>query len=1668
MAYRDLADYTEWYEGSFVGHNGKNYTFSIYSTLSVSDGAGVGNQQIAEVLADGIEITWEGGDAEDPMYPIIASSLDLAFLADHNHILYNIREFSALEAEDTFINVECVETGFTWGGHLLAEEVSYEITDGRTEVHLAFTDGLGLLKNYDFKYETGDFHARSGEENDYPYKAGRTVLGTLQQILYKIPWYRFRYDNLGSTETVLKETPLLQHKRLDTDGLVSTAEQEALLPTIAIHPNAFDREKKERRKESRVFRYGYSNCYDVLGDIMQTLGSKICWNGFEWHIYSPLAVGEGNSTSYEYNPADFTSSPLGRCTPSASSATSTFNLDNKYVFEAGSSISFFPTEKRFVAVHENGGGGSLMSHIGRGDYENQDFDYRPVIGIVSNNDGASYRRIPQAITGPTAFDEGKWSQADPHFQIEANTEITMRFKARLRYDWSKLKTPSGYLFTKGLDQSILNIPLLGFRMEVGTTSHSGDPYILNGKVQKVTGPADYRVRAFDGTTYGNVYQNFYGIDYSELTSTGAGEITWENVSTHPGTSSLGDGIVYFPLHGRNQNIYSDQTPFIWADQSGSDVEVTGTSWMEVESDAGQGTDDVTGYDYDGFVPRQEDFEVVVEFEVTFPELPVSVQGYDIQFGIAGMDGSTAANTTFVDTLFWTDFATDGYYPWTRILPDHDTDNANTLCINEFYVEEMAVYTDDDENADKRWFVNYNANEEHEIISTRVASLLTGSASSKGINLHNTWAEEPTASAGTWSHSYDWYTYDGNFFADTAWNGNLSVILGEFKSRFENGMYQLDLELAPSFSNSHDIFTPDMPLATTCATGNADEIFADSISWSVTSGASLTGLIYNSTRIPFDLDSAIGQETKGPLGSGGSSNGGDFTKPNVTQTIGFAGALNDALGGGDATGDTIKFDAAQGVWITADAADTTTKWDDTTTEVETARGGEASLAAKLGTKITNPGYTSGSKSLVRTGTNTYEWKSITAAELDLANVGISDLTDVDGTAPQDEEILQYDSISGTWIPTALSTALNFEDLAGTPAGGNVIMEYNGTSWVQSSFASAFQSATINLNDLDNVNVPTPTSGHVLTYNGSDWVGIASSTATFAGLTDTDVSGIADGDILQYNSTTAKWETKTKDEYFNDSQSGNYKALGTGIHLEDLANCEYLNGAGDGEVIRWNANLYATGQGGWETTSASGATALNGLSDVSITAPSLRHVLMYNGGTWYNVNPSSIAADIDLGNLGDVDLITETPVSGDLLRFNGTDWVVTNTESDVSLGDIQANYTDGSYVKITGADGTLGTSANIYVSSAVNSARSYFVGTNVTHNSDPGTTGTTSFNRSDSLGDSRSFLRIENTDNSVNLCNRTANGPVCIKANNGTAGAAGESKVVEILYNQFRLFDEYNLPTTDGTAGQVLQTNGADTVSWADVVDGLDDLSDVTITTAATGDVLYRVGSAWNNVSLATQVNALIAASSIGDLSDVDLTGVTTNSFLRYDAGTFEVANFDSAVDARIAAADTTYTFSQSGCYEITSTTDGYYHFPLQKTSHLWTSSAPTFATTAAGAWKATGHTQPASVTSFSVVGNIGCCTTGAYGKTEDTTFRGESGVVYLYKLTHAGSTGTWTSLGSTTFTIDATSALETESYSISTTGTVAAGDTIVVVVKFDSLAHAGTGYVHHDYVLTTAG
>ena len=124
------------------------------------------------------------------------------------------------------------------------------------------------------------------------------------------------------------------------------------------------------------------------------------------------------------------------------------------------------------------------------------------------------------------------------------------------------------------------------------------------------------------------------------------------------------------------------------------------------------------------------------------------------------------------------------------------------------------------------------------------------------------------------------------------------------------------------------------------------------------------------------------------------------------------------------------------------------------------------------------------------------------------------------------------------------------------------------------------------------------------------------------------------------------------------------------LEQIGDVYLTNPTTDQHLV-YSANAGGTGIAGWhnqDATQISGRQIpLEALMDVTVTSVAANNFLIRNtdNDAWINVTPAVVAGVLDehisLENLGNV--MTGTPNTGDLLRYNGSQWArVTDLGSD----------------------------------------------------------------------------------------------------------------------------------------------------------------------------------------------------------------------------------------------------------------------------------------------------------------------------------------------------------------------------------------------------------------------
>jgi len=402
-------------------------------------------------------------------------------------------------------------------------------------------------------------------------------------------------------------------------------------------------------------------------------------------------------------------------------------------------------------------------------------------------------------------------------------------------------------------------------------------------------------------------------------------------------------------------------------------------------------------------------------------------------------------------------------------------------------------------------------------------------------------------------------------------------------------------------------------------------------------------------------------------------------------------------------------------------------------------------------------------------------------------------------------------------------------------------------------------------------------------------------SFGNLGGLNTSTFAVGDTL-YVDTTAGGLTKTKPT----GETAQLQNIGRVIRSNNGAGVIMVGGAGrsaatpnldQDKVFLGNASnqsvstsLSSIGLSKFNNDSGFltniNSESINDLSDVTITGATSGEVLRYNGSAWVDAtlaysdlsgtptnvstftNDAGYLTDItgeSIGDLSDVTITTAT--NGQVLSYNGSAWV----NSAASAGSL-AGLSD---VTITGASTgeVLRYNGSVWVDATLAYSDLSGTPTNVsTFTNDAGyLTGITG----ESIGD-LSDVTITGASTGEVL---RYNGSVWVDATLAYSDLSGTPT---------------NVSTFTNDAGYLTGITG----------ESIGDLSDVTITSASTGEVLRYNGSAWVDATLAysdlsgtpTNVSTFtndagyltgITGESIGDLSDVTITTATNGQVLTYN-------------------------------------------------------------------------------------------------------------------------------------------------------------------------------------------
>ena len=311
--------------------------------------------------------------------------------------------------------------------------------------------------------------------------------------------------------------------------------------------------------------------------------------------------------------------------------------------------------------------------------------------------------------------------------------------------------------------------------------------------------------------------------------------------------------------------------------------------------------------------------------------------------------------------------------------------------------------------------------------------------------------------------------------------------------------------------------------------------------------------------------------------------------------------------------------------------------------------------------------------------------------------------------------------------SIDTHSDVDVTTNTPANGQVL-SWDGTNWVPANDATGAQQ----INDLSDVDVSTnpPTNGQVLSWNGTNWVpsnntsgaqkiddlndGVNDTSSLYLGL----FSGISDNHTTNYNTGVGNvalnqninGENNTALGYgagYSITNGNNNVSLGYGaLSSNTIGNENTVIGSQAGTLTTGSGNIFIGYQAGYNETgsnklyiaNSNTATPLIG-GDFSTSQVDINGTVKITGGnpgagkiltsdatglaSW-QIAPVSATGSIDTHS--DVDVTTITPVNGQVLSWDGTNWVPANaTTGAQEINDLFDGKTVSNSVFLGGNSG-----------------------------------------------------------------------------------------------------------------------------------------------------------------------------------------------------------------------------------------------------------------------------------------------------------------------------------------------------------------------------------------------
>ncbi len=476
------------------------------------------------------------------------------------------------------------------------------------------------------------------------------------------------------------------------------------------------------------------------------------------------------------------------------------------------------------------------------------------------------------------------------------------------------------------------------------------------------------------------------------------------------------------------------------------------------------------------------------------------------------------------------------------------------------------------------------------------------------------------------------------------------------------------------------------------------------------------------------------------------------------------------------------------------------------------------------------------------------------------VTINGTLTITGGNPGAGKVLTSDASGNATWQTFAGSVTKIDDLSdvdtstNTPANGQVL-SWDGTNWIPAN-VSTTSTGSINLHSDVDTSTNTPANGQVLSWNGTNWVPANDANTTYT-------AGIG----LNLTGTTF--------------------SLNSGI--DNLTDVDVTtNTPTNGQILSWNGTNWVPE------------------NDTNTT---------YTAGTGLDLTGTIFSLNSGIDNLTDVDVTTNTPTNGQVLGWDGANWIPTDKSNVQKIDDlsdgINSTFTSSLFLGTnagTASTGTLntGVGTEVLANNTIGVRNSNF-GYRSLYNNLTGSYNTgfgmhtllsnISGNNNTAIGYQAGFSSTGSGNIFIGYqagYNETGNNKLYIaNSNTSTPLIGGDFSTSQVDING-------TVKITGGNpgAGKILTSDAAGLASWqtapVSATGSIDTHSDVDVTTntPANGQVLSWDGTNW------IPVNNASGAQKIDDLNDGDndtsslylglFSGINDNHTTNYNTGVGNVA------------------------------------------------------------------------------------------------------------------------------------------------------------------------------------